>query len=80
VAKLPSTGSDLVLARGRSPFTRRRHRIAPCVAGTVVDNVVAVPVDRRGAGRSDHPEVWRAADRTEIAVREPQRSIIFIPG
>jgi hypothetical protein len=72
--------AEFVLARGRDPFTRRRYRIAPRAAGTVVDNVVAVPVDRPEQDAWITQRSWRAADGTEIAVREPQRSMISIPG
>lgn len=71
---------EVVLARGRSPFTRRRYVVAERHDGAVVDNVVAIPVNRPTVDVWMTRQTWRAPDGSEVPRRERDDGIIiFVP-
>jgi hypothetical protein len=71
---------EVVLARGRSPFSERAYPTAQRVSGAVVDNVVAIPVQRAPSDAWMTRQVWRAPDGSEIPVARPrQEFVIFTP-
>ena len=70
---------EVVLARGRSPFTDRRYLVAERHDGAVLDNVAAIPVNRPTADVWVTRQTWRASDGSEVPRREPEGGfIIFV--
>jgi hypothetical protein len=58
---------DVVVARGRSPFTRRFYPTALRASGAVVDNLVAIPVSRPVIDAWVVHQTWRARDGQVVA-------------
>jgi hypothetical protein len=69
---------EVVLPRGRSPFTHRRYGSAPRLSGAVVDNVVAIPVNRPVEDSFMTRMTWRLLDGSARPVRLPRRAFIVI--
>jgi hypothetical protein len=58
----------IVVARGRSPITDRFYATAPRLSAAVVDNVVAIPVNRPAADVWVARATWQTGDGRAIAV------------
>jgi hypothetical protein len=58
---------EVTLARGRSPISDRFHPAPLRASGAVIDNVVAIPVDRTGVDTVVVHQTWRGPDGRAVA-------------